>query len=199
MPRVTLQEQWDALRQELKLRVFYSASAIFGGTIPINLWGVTHKNEVEELTVEGPGYLFPSNTFYHRGRRPTRVEVSKLRELVESNPQLVKNKLLLYWRTLDGGTSAAYFLDPEKSNCGVYLNREEAEIEADRRRVKTEEENRILSEGHIRCRYCGDIRKPEDIAYARMWNPVYRGGQSDPLPYCKDKGCAGYDQMGHEG
>ena len=56
----------------------------------------------------------------------------------------------------------------------------------------------------IRCAYCGTENPPENTVQGKI---IFRdrkpGGKAfvntKVQNYCKDKGCAGYDQMAHEG
>ena len=52
-----------------------------------------------------------------------------------------------------------------------------------------------------RCAYCLDLIPDEDLERKRIWSPNWRaqGGQSPLRNYHRSKGCAGYDQMAHEG
>ena len=52
-----------------------------------------------------------------------------------------------------------------------------------------------------RCAYCLELIPDEDLERRRIWSPNWRaqGGQSPFRNYHKLKGCAGYDQMAHEG
>lgn len=57
----------------------------------------------------------------------------------------------------------------------------------------------------IKCAYCGKERSAEEMLQAtitfRDRNPITRKAfvNSKKQWYCKDSGCAGYDQMAHEG
>ena len=199
MPRITLQEQWDTLQQELFTRLKVYSQTVFYGELPHTLFRVDHENQVEELVVVGPDYFYPRGISFFQGNKPTRAEVAYLKEWIDEDHPFEREKLYLDLQTVHGHSTTSFYLDPNRGHSLIFFTAKEAHVETDSRRRKIEEEKRLLSEGHIRCRYCGVVRRPENITYARMWNPVYRGGQSDPRPYCKDKGCAGYDQMGHEG
>ncbi len=52
-----------------------------------------------------------------------------------------------------------------------------------------------------RCAYCHQLIEPRDLVMkqiiSRNWKDT--GFKSPPRPYHKSKGCAGYDQMAHEG
>mgnify|MGYP001593835442 CR=1 FL=1 len=56
-------------------------------------------------------------------------------------------------------------------------------------------------EGYIACSYCGEQKLPADIYYTTIISPNWKDNNftSPPRPYCKDKPCATYDQMAHEG
>jgi hypothetical protein len=54
-------------------------------------------------------------------------------------------------------------------------------------------------DGHTPCAYCQKQNPPENMVDGTV---IYRTGggiASKTQKYCKDKPCAGYDQMGHEG
>lgn len=56
------------------------------------------------------------------------------------------------------------------------------------------------TEKKVMCMYCREERDEKDIEYVRIFSPNWKssGYRSPPRPYCKDKQCAGYDQMAHE-
>jgi len=51
------------------------------------------------------------------------------------------------------------------------------------------------------CAYCGKPIQADDLTRVSIFSPNWRrqGGRSPLRPYHKSKGCAGYDQMAHEG
>lgn len=51
------------------------------------------------------------------------------------------------------------------------------------------------------CAYCHEKIEPNDLEMRSIYSPNWRrqGGKSPLRPYHKSKGCAGYDQMAHEG
>jgi hypothetical protein len=51
------------------------------------------------------------------------------------------------------------------------------------------------------CAYCREKIEQDDLEMRSIYSPNWRreGGKSPLRPYHKSKGCAGYDQMSHEG
>jgi hypothetical protein len=51
------------------------------------------------------------------------------------------------------------------------------------------------------CMYCRQPIEGSDLEMRSIYSPNWKnqGGKSPLRPYHKSKGCAGYDQMGHEG
>ncbi len=52
-----------------------------------------------------------------------------------------------------------------------------------------------------RCTYCRELIEPRDVVMVRIISRNWKdtGYKSPPRPYHKSKGCAGRDQMAHEG
>ncbi len=51
-----------------------------------------------------------------------------------------------------------------------------------------------------RCAYCGKERPIEEMMESRLFYRKSSGASATAMKwYCNDTGCAGYDQMGHEG
>jgi len=58
-----------------------------------------------------------------------------------------------------------------------------------------------MNDQGIKCSYCGVVNTPENTKYAVIISPNWKSNnyRSPQRPYCKDKPCASYDQMAHEG
>ena len=52
-----------------------------------------------------------------------------------------------------------------------------------------------------KCEYCREPIEPSDLEMRSIYSPNWRrqGNKSPLRAYHKSKGCAGYDQMAHEG
>jgi hypothetical protein len=61
--------------------------------------------------------------------------------------------------------------------------------------------NTIQQPTETRCAYCGQPVPANDLEMKRIISPNWKRDNytSPPRPYHKSKGCAGYDQMAHEG
>lgn len=50
------------------------------------------------------------------------------------------------------------------------------------------------------CMYCSEVIEDGDLTISHIFSPNWKPSyKSPPRKYHKEKGCAGYDQMAHEG
>ena len=202
MARVTLKQQWDALREELREQeVTFAVNEL--GNVPDIIYSVNNKGEIRQRSV----YSVGNSTIrvYYYGKTPTRDDVARLKYYLNHPIAFQRDKILLYWKEEGelGGVNcttsgATYFSDLEKSTWD-FLDEAKAEAKAAEIKVKRQREKEMLANGGIRCQYCGEVREAKDIHYKSIIAAQYRNMHSEPRPYCRDKGCAGHDQMGHEG
>lgn len=200
MARVTLVEQWDALREQLTKRAAEFARTVID-PLPSVIYHVSTLGQVQEWKITKIDYAFRFGLYYW-GRKPTRDDVARLRLYLSKKLAFEPGGILFYWefveptytesgvvRLGDIRKETYYFFDKEKAHARA------AEICAARKLKKD-----LLAAGHIKCQYCGAIRRLEDIVYKKLINfHQWRGGYSEPRPYCRDKNCAHHDQLAHEG
>jgi hypothetical protein len=199
MSRISLQTQWNALIQDLRQREKEFAVSALGDPLPTHIFHVNNNGSIEERTINGV-----QNTIFravYLGKKPTRDDVARLKYYMEHGIDFQIEGIIFFWEsvqktyTVSGATPLP---DIDKAEFS-FFDSQRAQTKADEIKAKREHEQALLASGHIKCRYCGAIRKPEDIVHKAIFSGMYRNLRSDPRPYCKDKGCAGYDQMGHEG
>lgn len=204
MPRVSNQAKWDALQAELHRRELEFAASVFDGNIPDRVYSVLVSNgDIEQRIIYRVGYRHDTDCMYHYGAKPTTKNVAALKEYLDSDIQFEPGKILFYWTCKDLEHTAKGATDFFAINEGKFdfLDLEQATEKARQVAAEHQRKKDLLAAGWITCCYCGAARHPKDIVYDRIISPNWKhqNYRSDPRPYCRDKGCLGYDQMAHEG
>lgn len=202
MPRITLKDKWDYSIEALRQKEREYAESLFGGKLPACLFHVTMKGDIERHEVVRVGYCHnPMNVTYFEGKTPIRAKVSALQEYVDNLPTFDPSGVIFFWHGPVGNfnVSGATKLSLLQEEQWDFLDEAKAQTRASAVKAKLQHEQELLAAGWVRCQYCGNVRSPEQIHYKTIISRMYRNLRSDPRPYCKDKDCAGYDQMAHEG
>ena len=200
MPRTTLKQQWDALKSELQCKEDEYVSSLFDGALPTNVFEVGRMGTIETWRVSHASLGHPIKVYFW-GKSPKRQDVSTLKHYVNNLPDFSSLQIFLHMEQDDMAcnVSRCVPLSQIEQETRYFFNEPEAQAKASEIKERLKKENELLASGHIRCQYCGKVRPPDQIHYKSIIAVQYRNLHSDPRPYCKDKSCAAYDQMGHEG
>lgn len=177
MPRITLQQQWDAMKAELRAREEAFALETLG-TIPEVIFHVTGKGGVERREV----YSVANTTLrlYYYGKKTTRDDVIRLKSYLGHPVCFQREKILFYWKAAEelGGSrcevsGAIYLPDIERSTWD-FFDEAKAQAKADEVKAKIQQDQERLDTGWVKCQYCGEVRDPKDIEHKSIISRMYR-------------------------
>jgi hypothetical protein len=184
----------DELRQAVKIAVDNFIMGLFPGGLPEFYFDVLSYRGIVKHNITGSGFNFPWTN-----KRPTNADVEKIEKYCNRFMPTAENIFLYYMAKYSdglGGVSGAIKVGD------LTLDKGRSFVESDLfPRLAELKEKYEPRPGYIQCQYCGQQRLPADIIQDTVISPNWKnqGYKSPPRNYCKDKPCAGYDQMAHEG
>jgi hypothetical protein len=199
-------DKWNYWKDRLDRRDQTYILSVVGPTMPEPFYrvecamGTPEFYRVGVSTIIEVTYHHQTNVTWLGGGKPTNGAILALRTYVEGGIPYNKENIRLHWQ--QGRTSGAIKWLDFVERKGIYTDLAEATAVVEAKREQHIKEKEQIGAGtHTKCSYCGKVRQIEDIHYARIWSPNWQdtGGQSPLRSYCKDKPCASYDQMAHEG
>ncbi len=165
---------------------------------PKKLFSLVPIGRIDTWEVEGTGY---SNKLYST-EKPKRTDVAEAKEYYENIPEMDKDNIMIMLVCHREKSRTMSTIKLNEIGKRYYLDFNEAEKALNELTLKKEKDKELLSNGHIRCAYCGKIVKESDsiefeiiFRSRNVFGPCV-GRKTNR--YCPG-GCAGYDQMAHEG
>lgn len=199
-------DKWNEYQAILKARDDAFIRSVIGPEIPKVFYTMQWRLNTPELFIVGVNVVEGAVYWHHtgviwlngQGKKPTKIAVENLRAYVGGPIAYDESNIGLHYRC--SPISGAVKWPDYVAENGVFHDREKclAVVES-KRKQETEERAQLAAGTHIKCTYCGKVRKIEDIKYGTVISRMYRGYTSEPRPYCKDTPCNHHDQCAHEG
>lgn len=174
--------------------------------LPEYVYEVYPSGKMRNLNVVKTSY---SSRLYFSGKKPTKIDVSKIKDHFDNPPQLTMDKILIHWECKDNGMKSSSAIKYPDLETKYFTNKADAEIKSNELKAITAREEEMLSNGHIRCSYCSKVvPEKESVPYTIIFqnsrpDPFSRSGYKRFVDkkvnkYCS-KTCGVHDQMAHEG
>ncbi len=190
--RFTNKDRYDHAWEQLEARVKPHIAALFPNGIPSTLYRVEGYKRISELTVMYAGYDHGA----YRRQSPTRADEAEIEALLIEPFVFNPERLFIHWSEQQEKYRTEGAIKYTSID-GVKIGWDRQSLEPELQHRKEIYEPR---EGYTACAYCGKQSRTEDMHIAQIWSPNWKatGGLSPKRYYC-NAGCAGYDQMAHEG
>lgn len=157
----------------------------------------------ESYTVIDIQYEIPSSVFYKKGKKPTRVQVNKLKSMYEEDFSIENINLIVEYKYKYGSTNKLYTISRFKkevleSNKYIF-SLDEANALYEKNLKKKQEEDALINAGtHFRCARCIKVTPIDEVVEQRMINFKMYGRGGRLMKFCSSE-CAAHEQMAHEG
>lgn len=173
--------------------------------IPKYIYEVYPSGKIRTLNVVN---LYYRNNIYCGGK-PTRNDVSKIKEYAEDMPSLTVENVSFGWECIEHGYKSSSAIRYTELHDKFFTNKEKAELKANELLEAKNKEEELLKNGHVKCAYCGKVVPEKESVSHQI---IFQNSRPDPFSktgykkfvdkktnkYCSGK-CGGNDQMAHEG
>jgi hypothetical protein len=168
------------------------------GKKPGEVYFIWPVGRIDTYVVDNIGY---SNPLWAEDK-PTRKDVEKAKEYFENMPKINLGGVRLCLTCKGESSTTRCTIKLDDIGKGYYGNLKDANKALKRLQVEKETEKHLLENGYVKCAYCGKIVKESDAVEHEI---TFRSRDAfgpcvgrKKNKYCPS-GCAGYDQMAHEG
>lgn len=195
---MTNKEKWDYYNNILTGITDEFIMPIIGDNPITHFYGI-YGLKIRVIDIDKIIYKHPVNVSYS-GNKPTRKEVSRLKDYVESNIDFDQERIFYCYSIKCDGycvSGAMTKRDIEESENYDY-NKEIIEERYQLILKNKKEKEDKLKNGYLECAYCGKAVKEVDMVTHNIVNVKMYGPGGKDLRFCSDE-CGVHSQMSHEG